>query len=147
MVWLAVLIGAGAWRITTRGDQDAPVHPEAPAPKNVKVVDGREYLWASGPRQGPESQWFDITDSPLKKEGYQYGIGKDRIRPIDHPVFVKPDDPRLLAAAGTRVRNADQIRVIGYVYGGEARAYPIELLNRHELVNDTIAKKPLTVGW
>ena len=41
----------------------------------------------------------------------------------------------------------NRLRVIGFAHGGEARAYPIALLNHHELVNDTVGGKPVTVGW
>ena len=37
--------------------------------------------------------------------------------------------------------------VIGYVGNGDARAYPASLLDHHELVNDRIGGKPVTVGW
>ena len=32
----------------------------------------------------------------IKPEQLQFGIGKDSIRSIDDPLFVSPDDPRLL---------------------------------------------------
>ena len=35
----------------------------------------------------------------------------------------------------------------GYVIDGQARAYPTALLDHHELVNDTLAGKPILVGW
>jgi hypothetical protein len=37
--------------------------------------------------------------------------------------------------------------VIGVVVGGEARAYPIRLLDFHEVVNDTVGDLPLVVSW
>ncbi|MEE9296441.1 MAG: hypothetical protein V3W34_15975, partial [Phycisphaerae bacterium] len=61
---------------------------------HFKVEGGKEYLRAS--RAGEKPEWFDITGSPLDKHGFQFGIGKDTIPSIDDPVFVKPDDPRLL---------------------------------------------------
>lgn len=146
-LWIVILGGAGAWRVMTRADDGEPRDSPAISPEKLKVVDGREYLWAAGPRDDPHSQWFDITGSPLKKERFQYGIGKDRIRAIDDPVFTRPDDPRLLAALGCDAQSIDGTRVIGFADGDDARAYPVELLNKHELVNDTVAGKPVTVGW
>ena len=83
----------------------------------------------------------------------QYGIGKDRIRSIDDPVFVAPTDPRLTGIPPSRYRrcerpeSADEIMVIGYVAEGQARAYPTALMDRHEIVNDQANGKPFTVGW
>lgn len=110
----------------------------------------KQYLWAMGPMdsKSKEAQWFDLTGSPLPLEKFEHGIGRDRIRSIDRPVFVKPDDPQLREFWANRgFKNIDDLPVIGYEHGGIARAYPRPLLDRHELVNDTIAGKPITVGW
>ncbi len=121
-----------------------------------KVIhrDGKTLLWAGGDPNDPDkAQWYDFTGSPIPAEELQFGIGKDRIRAIDDPLFVKPDDPRLKRIPASpyrrdeRVRTPDDINVIGYVVNGEARAYPAALLDHHELVNDRIGGKPVTVGW
>ena len=41
----------------------------------------------------------------------------------------------------------DEEWVIGIEWGGEARAYPIQILVWHELVNDTIAGRPILVSY
>ncbi len=115
-----------------------------------RAVDGREYFWAKGQRERNMggAEWFDMTDSPLILEDINHGLGKDTIPSIDSPVFVEPDDPALKLRWGRR-KDADigRLEVIGYVNNGEAKAYPIKLLNHHELVNDTVGGKPVTVGW
>lgn len=119
----------------------------------IRREDGRTYVWAGGDKSGPGAEWFDFTDSPVPAEELQYGIGKDRIRAIDDPVFVSPDDPRLMEIPPSRYRpcerpeSNDDIMVIGYVAEGQPRAYPTALLDRHELVNDVMSGKPFTVGW
>ncbi len=124
----------------------------ADSPK-VKRAGGKTLLWAGGDPRGDKAEWFDITDAPIPTEKLQYGIGKDRIRSIDDPLFVAPDDARLLRLPASHYRRKerpktnDEIMVIGYVVGGEARAYPTALLDQHELVNDRIGGKPVTVGW
>lgn len=125
--------------------------------KNSKKVihkDGKTLLWAGGDRNDPEkAQWYDYTGSPIPAAELQFGIGKDRIKSIDDPLFVKPNDPRLMKIGpspyrrGEKVNTPDDINVIGYVVDGEARAYPAALLDHHELVNDRIKGKPITVGW
>ena len=121
--------------------------------KKVRTEDGKTYIWAGGDRTGPGAEWYDFTGSPIPTAELQYGIGKDRIRAIDDPLFVKPDDPRLAKISTSPYRpaekreNNDDIMVIGYVVNGEARAYPTALLDHHELVNDRVGGKPVTVGW
>ncbi len=108
------------------------------------------YLWATGARDfdDPSSEWFDLTGSPLPIENFQYGIGKDEIPSIDDPVFVRPDDERFVSFwTNEGVDDIGELQVIGYEHGGVARAYPRALLDRHELVNDTVGGKPVTVGW
>lgn len=115
---------------------------------------GRVYVWAGGAESGPEAEWYDVTGTPLNVGELQYGLGADAIPSIDIPLFVQPDDPRLMDLPPSpyrrceRPESADEIMVIGYVAGGTARAYPTALLDRHEVVNEQGADgKPFTVGW
>lgn len=122
----------------------------------VKVEDGKTFIWAGPPRTDPMdsgAKWYDFTGSPIPAEELQFGIGMDAIPAIDDPYFVSPDDPRLLAIGRSPYRRGfspktnDEIPVIGYALGDDVRAYPEALLDRHELVNDRINGKPVTVGW
>ena len=121
--------------------------------KKVKTVGDKTYLWASGDPASADSQWYDFTGSAIPAAELQFGIGKDRIAAIDDPLFVPPDDPRLLElpppayGRGEKPESNDDIMVIGYVEKDQARAYPTALLDRHELVNDRIAGRPVAVGW
>ena len=63
------------------------------------------------------------------------------------PIYVTPDDTRLAAFLSGDDQDVDGLRVIGYAAGGRARAYPVSLLDDHELVNDTFGGKPVTIGW
>ena len=124
-----------------------------PDSKKVKKENGKTYLWAGGDPSGAKAQWYDFTESVIPAEELQFGIGKDRIPAIDDPLFVQPDDPRLLKLPPSpyrrdeRPKTNDEIMVMGYVVADVARAYPTALLDHHELVNDRIAGKPVTVGW
>jgi hypothetical protein len=42
---------------------------------------------------------------------------------------------------------ADNHVVIGVVAGEESRAYPLRLVNHHEVINDTLGGKPIVVCW
>lgn len=59
--------------------------------------------------------------------------------------------PAILAPKFAAVEQADFLRdsdeVIGVEVDGEARAYPIRILNWHEIVNDTVSGKPIAVTF
>lgn len=117
-------------------------HPKRNHARAIIERDGRRLLWAKGMPDSKDAEWFDVTDSVIDPEKFQYGIGKDTIASIDAPQFAEANDPRLADA-----RIDDDTQVLGYVHDGDARAYPLHILNQHELVNDTVGGKPVTVGW
>ena len=62
----------------------------------------------------------------------------------DH--FTVLDNPKMTPAA--RVEDVrDDEPVIGIVIGKEAKAYPVSVMGRHELANDTCGKVPIAVSW
>lgn len=148
---VAMSAGAPAW---AGGDAPAKNHYRGilgPSSKKFKTENGKTLLWAGGGAPtDPDANWYDFTGSPIPPAELQFGIGKDRIRSIDDPLFVDPDDERLIPGArakGGKPGMTDALPVIGYVIDGDARAYPVGLLDHHELVNDRIGGKPVTVGW
>jgi hypothetical protein len=66
------------------------------------------------------------------------GPGKDGIPAIDAPGFVAVEDADFLE---------DREPVIELVIEGEARAYPIQILIWHEIVNDVVADVPVAVTF
>ena len=67
------------------------------------------------------------------------GVGRDGIPPIDNPTF---DD---LATADQWLQSASP--VIAVEINGAARAYPLAILTRHEIANDTLAGAPIAVTF
>ncbi|MCH7734502.1 MAG: DUF3179 domain-containing protein [Chloroflexi bacterium] len=63
---------------------------------------------------------------------------RDAIQPIYTPVYE--------SAAGGEWMDDDDL-VVGYEAGGEAFAYPVKMLNFHELVNDIIDGVPVLITW
>ena len=55
-------------------------------------------------------------------------------------------DPKLTPAAEVTDIDDDE-PVIGIAMGGEAKAYPISIMGRHELANDTCGGRPITASW
>ena len=66
-------------------------------------------------------------------------LPKDAIPAIDSPQFVSAGE----AAAWMRPEEL----VIGLSINGDNRAYPINMLSRHEIVNDVVAGRPVAVTW
>jgi hypothetical protein len=130
---------AGVW---AGGDDGQAGARRAWTSSRVIERDDRHLLWALGDPQSAGAEWFDVTDSEIDPERFQHGIGKDTIPAIDEPVFADADDPQLRERGIT-----DRTVVIGSAYNDEAKAYPLHILDRHELVNDRIGGKPVTVGW
>ena len=55
-------------------------------------------------------------------------------------------DPKMITSVAAGYLDPDD-RVIGYVEGDVARAYPLRVLNYHEVVNDRVAGKPIAVTY
>ena len=66
-------------------------------------------------------------------------LGKDGIPSIDNP--------RFLAGEEADNQMLETERVIGVSINGDHRAYPLNMLSRHEIVNDTVGGVPVAVTW
>ncbi len=62
---------------------------------------------------------------------------KDCFPSVDQPEFLTVEE-------GGRVWSDDD-RVIGLVYGGVAKAYPLKIINYHHIVNDRFGDEPIAV--
>jgi hypothetical protein len=67
------------------------------------------------------------------------GPPPDGIPPIDKPVFVSP------AAADAWLKPTEP--VLGFRVGSDARAYPLQILIWHEIVNDVVGGRPVVVTF
>ena len=66
-------------------------------------------------------------------------LGRDGIPAILDPIFAGR------AAGISQMKPLE--RVMGVSINGESRAYPLNLLSRHEIVNDTVGGKAIAVTW
>ena len=66
------------------------------------------------------------------------GPPKDGIPALLEPKFVDAADANFLNR---------QDQVIGVVISGQPKAYPIKILNWHEVVNDTVGNAPIVVTF
>ncbi len=88
----------------------------------------------------PSLNGFDLSESLVPThEILRGGPPRDGIPALDAPRFMTA------AEAAREVKDDD--RVLGLAIGGEAHAYPIAIMNWHEIVNDTIAGLPVVVTY
>jgi hypothetical protein len=81
---------------------------------------------------------FDVRGALVPVERIEHGgPPRDGIAAIDRPRFV--------AAGQAKLRPDD--RVLGVARGGAARAYPIRILNWHEVVNDRFGTEPIAITY
>ncbi len=86
----------------------------------------------------PGPNGFDIRGALIPAQAIQRGgPPRDGIPAIDRPRFVPAAQSGL----------ADGDRVLGLALGGVARAYPVRILNWHEIVNDRIDGRPVAVTY
>jgi len=107
------------------------------AVKNDKIFmqDGRKMLWG-----GEDSTWhFDISNSVLVDSQYHYGIGREHFDALIEPEFIT------LEKADEKYNDEDRFLLLEI--NGEARAYGIDLLTHHEVVNDNVDGKPVMAAY
>ena len=56
-------------------------------------------------------------------------------------------DPKFTSVESAKDQMDDFERVIGVSINGDARAYPIRMLSRHEIVNDVVGGEYIAVTW
>lgn len=82
---------------------------------------------------------FDTSDALIPaNEIFHGGPPRDGIPAIDKPKFLKPDVVDFLK---------DDDRVLGMFLNGEAKAYPIRILDYHEIVNDNFSGRGVVVSY
>jgi hypothetical protein len=88
---------------------------------------------------GRDMNGFDLSDSLVPGDQIHLGgPARDGIPAIDEPRFDS-------AAKADHLEPGD--RVLGLVHNGQARAYPIAIMNWHEVVNDEFAGEPVAITY
>ncbi|WP_151702323.1 DUF3179 domain-containing protein [Nitrincola alkalilacustris] len=82
---------------------------------------------------------FDLSGASIDaSEIHHGGPPRDGIPSIDQPRFIAADEASFLQPDD---------RILGVYLEGIARAYPLAILNWHEVVNDTFGDVPVTVTF
>ncbi len=101
---------------------------------------------AVGDGKNPATYGFDLSSSTVPAEEIvASGLPKDGIRAIQDPSILTGEQVDAQSRREKLLVSGD--RVIGVVVGDQARAYPIRILNWHEIVNDTLDGRPIAVTY
>jgi len=86
-----------------------------------------------------ESNGFDLSNPLIKiTEIHHGGPAKDGIPAIDRPHFIKANKAYFLNSTD---------RILGLSINGVTKAYPIKILNYHEIVNDFFKNKAVVITY
>jgi hypothetical protein len=99
--------------------------------------DGRKLLFAAR-GEGPEPEYYDVTEADFDVKRLDGGFGRDSIPGVDYPIIDPPG-----AATGRALRTSQP--VFGVLLQAGPRAYPMDLLEKIEVVNDTDGSTPLVL--
>lgn len=107
--------------------------------KNGKIFikNGKKVMYG-----GEDSLWnFDITNCVLKDENFHYGIGREHFHALIKPQFI----PLGEALSDTSI--SDTTRFLLVNINNDVRAYSIDLLTQHEIVNDVVGGEPIMAAY
>ena len=124
----------------------ALVAPEAPTPTlDPNVVRNAYGVEADDDYADSLSIYAPVWETDFRFHTVPYreissgGVGRDGIPPIDDPTFV--------SVADANEWLTDTEPVIALELNGEAKAYPLQILLWHEIVNDELGGLPVTVTY
>lgn len=94
---------------------------------------------------GPTSPPAGLPDSPAptKDPGPEYDI----VTLLPPDAIPAIDDPQFTDVLGAELEYEPEELVLGVELNGDARAYPVGVLARHEIVNDTVGGEPIAVTY
>lgn len=133
---LSVLLLAVLLTLLAAPPAGAEEEAEAPTPEETQEPDSAR-AEAEEASAGPVKNGFDLADSLVPAEKIvEGGPRRDQIRSVDEPGFVEPGEATWVAPENP---------VLGVEIDGEARVYPVHLLEFHQIVNDEVGGEPVAV--
>lgn len=110
--------------------------------KGITLVTGvllAVFITSCNAKNSPSKNGFDLSNASIPIEKIlSGGPGKDGIPAINQPVFITQDKASFIK---------DSDRVLALEIDGIAKAYPINILNWHEIVNDKIGDQFFAVTY
>ncbi len=114
-----------------------PITASIPTP-TARPTDWEREFRQAGLRKGQWKTDFSRHSVPYS-EIFSGGVPRDGIPPIDHPRFTS------IADADGWLEDLEPVIVLEL--NGEARAYPLQIMTFHEIVNDTLGGVPVAVTF
>lgn len=124
----------GIYHVISSGEG---IDPSISTHQRIIEKDGKRYLWGGA----EENQHFDITEFRLNPNQLHYGIGRENFPALIEPEFVPAEESEQWPWLD------DYQRVLVVKIGDEVKVYPIELLIRHEVVNDVIGGRSIFAAY
>jgi hypothetical protein len=128
--------------------------PGLAPPADLATASAEDAIQETAADPTPEQLSVSPTPSPLFEQDYGPNPVSDRDYSEYELVTLLPPDaiPALDFPAYYSVSEANreympEELVIGVEFNGDARAYAVGLLSRHEIVNDTVGGVHLSVTW
>ena len=133
----------GGWVLVLMGVVTVSIICWAIAPAVLRLVHP-----APGDGRTVESYQFDLSNLILSNDTFVPAMQHRDMSPVlTNPDILTVEE--LAARNGTKrnpfIVNSDL--VVGVTIGNETRAYPIHILNLHEVINETISETPITIYW
>ena len=102
--------------------------------------EGRKTLWAAKGEAGNPPEFYDVTDAAFAVKEVGGGFGRDSIPGIDAPLLEPPEGPH------ARFLRSRQM-IFGLALEAGPRAYPEDLLEKIEVVNDSDGATPFVIVY
>lgn len=93
-------------------------------------------VWIAMTASAQEREFLP-TPNPDLPSDFKQLIPRGQIPSIDEPQFVTADEAEI----------PNNAWVLGVAFDGQARAYSLNLLNQHEVVNDKIGERAFAAVW
>ncbi len=107
-------------------------------PAEVVQKEGKIFI-----RDNTGKEW-DVTHAVneygFNASSFQFGLGPFAIRPILDPQMLEPGDPNYPSSNSN-------FTVIGTTLNGDTRAYPLNVLNRHEIADEQFGDIYVAVAY
>ncbi len=111
-----------------------------------RVLDSRQAPRV-GDGQDPSTYGYDLDRLSVDTRWLAAAMPKDTLEPLVEPPLLTAGQVDSLNRAERGKYLVSEDLVVGVVVGGVARAYPVRVLDWHEVVNDTIGGEPVLVAW
>lgn len=93
--------------------------------------------WSCGRTGQNEPQQEEVPVEEQLPADFEQILERGSIASVDEPVFVSAQEAEI----------TDDAWIFGVVIEGQAKAYSLNLLNRHEVVNDTSGGAKFAAVW